>query len=203
MFCLGSLQSFASGLNTVSQKMEIATAPQASLVYDRHGRLVFSFASEDRTDVSLDDVSPAMVSAVLAAEDRSFYKHVGMDFVGMARALYVDLRQQGMRQGGSTITQQLVRQVALTRDRTVERKVREALLALRVERRFGKREILEAYLNLAPYGRNIEGVGAASQIYFGKEPAELSPVEAMTLAVIPQSPARRSPGNMRIILVQT
>jgi len=89
MFCLGSLQSFATGLNTVSREMEIATAPQASLVYDRHGRLVFSFASEDRTDVGLDNVSSAMVSAVLAAEDRSFYKHVGMDLVGMARALFV------------------------------------------------------------------------------------------------------------------
>src|SRR5439155_27040376 len=80
MFCLGSLQSFASGLNVVSGQIELDTAPQATLVYDRNNNLVFSFASEDRTDVPLDDVSPAVVSAVLAAEDRSFYKHVGMDF---------------------------------------------------------------------------------------------------------------------------
>ncbi len=193
MFCLGSLQSFASGLNTVSQQLQIDTAPQASLVYDRNGQLVFSFASEDRTNVGLDDVSPAMVSAVLAAEDRSFYKHSGMDFVGMARALYVDLREKGMRQGGSTITQQLVRQVALTRDRTLERKIREALLALRVERRFGKREILEAYLNRIYLGDGHYGVEAAARGYFGKTAAQLTPAEAAMLAGIIKCPGTCSP----------
>jgi 1A family penicillin-binding protein len=193
MFCLGSLQSFASGLNTVSRQMEIDTAPQASLVYDRHNNLVFSFASEDRTNVSLDDVSPAMISAVLAAEDRTFYQHIGMDFVGIARALYVDLREQGRRQGASTITQQLVRQVALTRDRTVERKVREALLALRVERRFGKREILEAYLNRIYLGDGHYGVEAAARGYFGKTAAELDVPEAALLAGVIKCPGTCSP----------
>ena len=193
MFCLGSLQSFASGLNVVSRQMEIDAAPQASLVYDRHDHLIFSFASEDRTNVSLDDMSPAMVSAVLAAEDRAFYRHVGMDFVGLARALYVDLKQKGMRQGGSTITQQLVRQVALTRDRTVERKVREALLALRVERRFAKREILEAYLNRIYLGDGHYGVEAAARGYFGKTAAELNASEAALLAGLIKCPGTCSP----------
>jgi len=173
--------------------MEISRAPQASLVYDRNGHLVFSFASEDRTDVALDDVSPAMVSAVLAAEDRSFYRHVGMDFIGIARALYVNLKEQGVRQGGSTITQQLVRQVTLSHDRTVARKIREALLAIRVERRFAKREILEAYLNRIYLGDGHYGVEAAARGYFGKAAADLTAADAALLAGLIRCPGTCSP----------
>ena len=147
IFCLGSLQIFASGLNRVSRELNLDTAPQASLVFDRNGHVVFSFASEDRTNVTLDHISPNVVSAVVAAEDRYFFKHAGLDAFGLARAAWVDLRAGARKQGGSTITQQLVRLVALTRDRTLDRKIREALLALRVDRRFDKNRILEAYLN--------------------------------------------------------
>jgi len=127
VFCLGSLQTFATGLNRVSRELVLDTAPQASLVFDRNGRVVFSFASEDRTNVTLEHISPAMVSAVVAAEDRYFFKHAGLDVFGLARAAWVDLRAGAAKQGGSTITQQLVRIVALTRDRTVERKMRRSL----------------------------------------------------------------------------
>jgi 1A family penicillin-binding protein len=193
MFCLGSLQSFASGLNVVSLQMNIDAAPQASLVYDRRHNLVFSFAAEDRTDVSLDEVSPAMVAAVLAAEDRSFFRHAGMNFIAIARAFYVNLRRQGIRQGGSTITQQLVRQVALTPDRTFDRKVREALLAFRLERRFRKRQILAAYLNRIYLGDGHYGVEAAARGYFGKTAAELNAAEAALLAGIIRCPGTCSP----------
>src|SRR5581483_2559589 len=119
--------------------------------------------------------------------------HMGMDFVGLARAAYVDLREESARQGGSTITQQLVRQVALTRDRTLERKVREALLALRVERRFRKRQILEAYLNRIYLGDGHYGVEAAARGYFGKTAAELNPAEGALLAGLIRCPGTCSP----------
>ena len=86
--CLGSLQLFASGLDQLTRDLQLDSAPEASLVYDRHGNLVFSFASEDRTKVPLARVSTAMVSAVLAAEDRYFFKHAGMDVIGLARAAW-------------------------------------------------------------------------------------------------------------------
>ena len=139
-FCLGSLHVFATDLDRVTSDMSLDTAPEASLVYDRHGNLVFSFASEDRTNVPLDRVSPAMISAVLAAEDRHFFRHAGMDVVAVARAAWVDLNARAVKQGGSTITQQLIRHVALSRDRNFQRKIKEALLAVRVERRFNKEQ---------------------------------------------------------------
>src|SRR5919106_1204922 len=100
--------------------------------------LVFWFASEDRTNVPLERVSPTMITAVLTAEDRYFFTHAGMDVFGLARAAWVDLKARAVKQGGSTITQQLIRHVALTTDRDFHRKIKEALLALRVERRFDK-----------------------------------------------------------------
>jgi 1A family penicillin-binding protein len=193
MFCLGSLQSFASGLNHVSREMQIDSAPQGSLVYDRDNHVIFSFATEDRTNVSLDHISKPMVTAVLAAEDRYFFKHSGMDLIGVARAALVDLKEGGLKEGGSTITQQLVRLVALTRNRTVERKVREALLALRLERRFPKRQILEAYLNRIYLGDGHYGVEAAARGYFGKTAADLTAPEAALLAGIIRCPSACSP----------
>ncbi len=193
IFCLGSLQIFASGLNRVSRELNLDTAPQASLVFDRNGHVVFSFASEDRTNVTLDHMSPAMVSAVVAAEDRYFFKHAGLDAFGLARAAWVDLRAGARKQGGSTITQQLVRLVALTRDRTLDRKIREALLALRVDRRFDKHRILEAYLNRIYLGDGHYGVEAAARGYFGKPASDLTPSEAATLAGLIKCPSTCSP----------
>src|SRR6185436_5528779 len=141
-FCLGSLHVFATDLDRVTSDMSLDTAPEASLVYDRHGNLIFSFASEDRTTVPLDRVSPAMISAVVAAEDRHFFRHAGMDVVAVVRAAWIDLNARAVKQGASTITQQLIRHVALSRDRNFQRKIKEALLAVRVERRFNKEKIL-------------------------------------------------------------
>ena len=193
MFCLGSLHAYATGLDRVTRDLELDTAPEASLVYDRHGNVVFSFASEDRTNVSLDQVSAAMVSAVLVAEDRYFYKHAGMDLIGLARAAWVDLKARAVKQGGSTITQQLVRQIALTPDRTVARKIKEALLALRVERRFEKSKILESYLNRIYLGNGHYGVEAATRGYFGKSASELTAAEGALLAGIIPCPSACSP----------
>lgn len=191
--CLGSLHGFASGLDVITRDLQLDSAPEASLVFDRDNNVIFSFASEDRTNVPLDQISDAMVSAVLAAEDRYFYKHAGMDVVGLARAAWVDMKAQAVKQGGSTITQQLVRQIALTRDRNFQRKVKEALLALRVERRFGKEEILEAYLNRIYFGNGHYGVQAASRGYFGKPASELTVAESAVLAGLIPCPSVCSP----------
>ena len=193
LVCLGSLHLFASGLDRLTNDLKLDTAPQASLVYDRHGTLVFSFASEDRTNVPLERVSAAMVSAVLAAEDRNFFRHAGMDFAALARAAWIDLKARAVKQGGSTITQQLIRSVLLSPDRNVERKFKEVLLALRVERRFNKEEILEAYLNRIYLGNGHYGVEAAARGYFGKPAAELTVADSALLAGIIPCPSVCSP----------
>jgi 1A family penicillin-binding protein len=193
IFCLGSLHLFASGLDQLTRDIKIDSAPEASLVFDRDGNMVSSFASEDRTNVPLDRVSPAMVSAVLSAEDRRFFSHIGMDIVGLARAAWVDLKARAVKQGGSTITQQLIRQVALTTDRNIQRKIKEALLALRVERRFDKNKILEAYLNRIYLGNGHYGVEAAARGYFGKPASELNHAESALLAGIIPCPSVCSP----------
>ncbi len=193
LFCLGSLHLFTSGLDRLTLDLQLDTAPQASLIYDRHGNLVFSFASEDRTNVPLDQVSPTMISAVVAAEDRNFFRHGGMDLVGVARAAWVDLKARAVKQGGSTITQQLIRNVLLSPDRNLERKVTEALLALRVERRFNKEEILEAYLNRIYLGDGHYGVEAAARGYFRKSAATLTLAESALLAGIIPCPSVCNP----------
>jgi penicillin-binding protein 1A len=191
--CLGSLHLFATGLNRLSAQIELNHAPEASLVFDRHGNLVFSFASEDRTYVSLDHISSSMVAAAVAAEDRHFFKHAGMDLIALVRAAWVNVKTRDMRQGASTITQQLVRQIALSPDKSLERKVREALLALRVERRFEKTEILAAYLNRIYLGSGHYGVEAASRGYFAKPAAELNTAESALLAGLIPCPTQCSP----------
>jgi len=163
-------------------------APQKTIVYDRDNQPVFSFFREQRTDVSLDRVAPAMTAAVLAIEDRRFYQHHGIDFVRVFGAAWADVRARRYVQGGSSITQQLVRIDALSSQRTLRRKMREALLAPVIERRFSKTEILEAYLNRIYFGDGYYGVESAAHGYFGKNAADLTVLEAATLAGVIRSP---------------
>src|SRR5688500_5980131 len=193
VFCLGSLHLFASGLDRLTRDLRLDSAPEASLVYDRHNNLVFSFASEDRTNVPLDRVSRTMVTAVLTAEDRYFFSHAGMDVIGLARAAWVNLKARALKQGGSTITQQLIRHVALSTERTVQRKIKEGLIALRVERRFDKNKILEAYLNRIYFGNGHYGIEAAARGYFAKPASELTAAESALLAGIIPCPSVCSP----------
>jgi penicillin-binding protein 1C len=165
---------------------------------DRNGKLLRLGLAEDdryRVYVPLEKMSPELVEMTLLHEDRYFHEHAGFNPIALMRAMWSDARGQGRRLGASTITMQLARLHYHLNTRTVAGKLVQIVAAIHLECHCSKHEILEAYLNLAPYGRNIEGAGAASLIYFGKEPTELSSVEAMTLAVIPQSPARRSPGK--------
>jgi len=157
----------------------------------------YSRKVEERRPVLLDELPEPVVKAVLAAEDAGFYLHPGVSPSGIARALWVDLKGGELEQGGSTITQQLVKNVYLSNRRTLSRKAKEALIAMILEGRYGKKAILQAYLNEIYLGQsgpaNLIGLGAAARAFFGKDAAELSLPEAATLAGMIHSPASTSP----------
>jgi len=178
--------------------LEIAGQPVARALLDPP--LVASYYHSDlreRRPVSVDEVPEDLILSVLAIEDATFLEHSGVSLTGIGRALWVNLRAHEVRQGGSTLTQQLVKNIFLTHDRKLIRKLQEALLAVLLEVRFEKRDILQAYLNEIYWGRsghvNLMGVGAASWAYFGKQPVELSLDEAALLAGMIQAPAKYHP----------
>lgn len=167
-------------------------------VYDREGGLLRMTLSDDdkyRVFIPLRDIAPSMVEATLLHEDRYFHDHCGMNPVSLARAAWNSYLGGGRRFGASTITMQLARIRFHLHTRTWGGKLVQIFRAFQLERHYTKEEILEAYFNLAPYGRNMEGVGAASLVYYGRSPDRLTLPEALTLGVIPQSPLRRAPSN--------
>jgi penicillin-binding protein 1C len=168
--------------------------PSSVAVYDDRGKLLrLTLASDDRYRlwVPLKEISPQLVDAVLLHEDRWFYWHAGFNPYGLLRGAWVTYVRHGARQGGSTITMQLARLLWPLNTRTPLGKLEQIARAVQLELFYSKEEILEAYLNDAPYGRNVEGVGAASLVYFAKPAGSLTLPEALTLAVIPQDPVRR------------
>jgi penicillin-binding protein 1C len=168
--------------------------PSSVAVYDAQGRLLrLTLASDERYRVwtPLEQMSPALVDAVLLHEDQWFRWHPGINPYGLLRGAWVTYVRHGDPQGGSTLTMQLARLLWRLNTRTPMGKLRQIGRALQLEAFYSKHDLLEAYLNFAPYGRNIEGVGAASLAYFDKPPARLNLPEALTLAVLPQDPTRR------------
>lgn len=162
-------------------------------IFDRNGILLYEiFADENRIPVTLDSLPPHVLQATIAIEDQNFYRHFGFDFAGIARALVRNLRGERL-EGGSTITQQLVKNALLTRERSIQRKVKEAILAVLTEMIYTKDEILEMYLNYIAYGGTAVGIEAAANSYFNKSAHELSLAEAALLAGLPQAPSRYSP----------
>jgi membrane peptidoglycan carboxypeptidase len=149
----------------------------------------------DRVTVTYDQVPQVLVDAVLSAEDRTYFRHGGVDPVGVARALWADLRSSGAEQGGSTITQQYVKNVYLSNERTYTRKIKEAVLAVKLERELPKTEILGRYLNTIYFGRGAYGVQAASKTYFGKDVGDLNLPEAAYLAGLIRSPETADVGR--------
>ncbi|MBK5221386.1 MAG: transglycosylase domain-containing protein [Acidimicrobiia bacterium] len=149
--------------------------------------------TENRISVKLDDVPDVVIDAVLAQEDRNFFSHSGLDPVSIGRALWTDIRHQRLAQGGSTITQQYVKNVYLTDDRTLMRKVREAALAVKLERELGKEEILERYLNTIYFGRGAYGIEAASRAYFGRPASQIGISEAAFFAGLIRAPESAEP----------
>ena len=162
-------------------------------ILDRNGEVLYDiFANQRRTPVALDEVPLYLRQATIAIEDKNFYKHQGFDPLGILRGLS-RFFTTGRAQGGSTLTQQLVKNVLLTSERSIFRKVREFVLALQIERKYSKDQILQMYLNEAPYGGTAWGVEAAAEIYFGKKVKDLNLVECAILAGLPQRPSTYSP----------
>ncbi|MBI4091246.1 penicillin-binding protein, partial [candidate division WWE3 bacterium] len=165
----------------------------SSRITDRSGKVLFElYAEENRTLVKFDEVSTDLVNATLAAEDATFYEHKGFYVLGVVRAVFNRLRGQGL-QGGSTITQQVVKNTLLSSERTLPRKIKEFVLSLQIENKYSKEQILQLYLNESPYGGQNYGVYSAANAYFGKRPSELTLAEAAYLAGLPQSPTYYSP----------
>lgn len=168
--------------------------PLSTHIYDRNGKLLYEvYKEENRTPVHVDELPEYVTEATVAIEDKDFYNHGGVSIVsGILRAAK-DSFQTNSVQGGSTITQQLVKGALLTPERTIRRKVREIILAVWVEKIFSKKEILEMYLNQVPYGGSSYGIEQAARTYFGKHAKELKLHEAALLAGLPQAPSAYSP----------
>jgi len=164
-----------------------------SRILSADGEVLAVLAAENRQYVTLDRIPKRLQEAVIATEDRDFYKHIGIDPRGVARAVYADLRAGGARQGGSTITQQLARNVYLTQKRTITRKLAEMVLAVQLERAYTKPEILEFYLNQIYFGEGAYGVQVAAKTYFRKDISKLSLAECALLAGLIRAPERYSP----------
>ena len=162
-------------------------------IYDRRGRLIGELASQRRTVVPMKRIPKLLVQAVVATEDAGFFEHGGLDYLGVVRALWANLRAGRFVQGGSTITQQTVKTFFLTPARTIRRKVQEVILAWRLESRLSKEEILHLYLNQIYFGHGRYGVEAASHYYFDKGVDKLRLAEIAILAGLPQGPERLSP----------
>ncbi|HEX5615187.1 MAG TPA: PBP1A family penicillin-binding protein [Acidimicrobiia bacterium] len=173
---------------------ELQPLARRSLVLDRDGGVLATLYSEDREPVDLGDVSPWLIDAVIAAEDRDFYEHDGFDVQGTARALVRNFRAGSVEEGGSTITQQLVKNTLIDEpDRTIARKMREAVLARRIEERYSKQEILERYLNTIYFGNGAYGVRAAAERYFATTADQLDVAQSAMLAALIASPGGRDP----------
>src|SRR3989344_1155502 len=162
-------------------------------IYDRNGQLLYDiYSNQQRTPIEISQVPDFLKQATIAIEDKNFYNHQGFDAFGILRGLSRQITR-GRAQGGSTLTQQLSKNVLLSSDRSVIRKIKEFILSVQVERKYSKDEILQMYLNEVPYGGTAVGIGAASGIYFGKPVSELNLVEASILAGLPQRPTSYSP----------
>ncbi|HEY5867004.1 MAG TPA: PBP1A family penicillin-binding protein [Candidatus Tectomicrobia bacterium] len=194
----------AAGVGMVIYQRLVADLPQVSelehyqpslvtKVYDRYGELIADFFIEKRILVALEDIPLHVRQATIAAEDRRFYSHHGIDVRGILRAVRVNYQAGGTREGASTITQQVARTLFLNRDRTLARKMREAILAWRIEQHYRKDQILELYLNQIFYGHNAYGIEAAAQLYFGKSAKDLTLGEGALIAGLPPSPNGYSP----------
>ncbi|OYT75775.1 MAG: penicillin-binding protein [Armatimonadetes bacterium JP3_11] len=166
---------------------------EASFIYSADGVLLARIAEEYREPATLEEIPKHLINATIAKEDRRFWQHSGVDWRGAARALWVNLTEGDIKQGGSTLTQQLARNVFLTQRRTIARKIQEIILAQEMERRLTKERILELYLNQVYYGNGAYGVKAAARVYFNKPLEQLTLAECALLAALPQRPSGYDP----------
>lgn len=176
---------------------------ESTVIYAADGTVLAELAMEKREPAKLDEIPDHLKNATVAKEDRRFWSHQGVDWRGTARALWVNVTHGEVQQGGSTLTQQLARNVFLTRQRTMNRKVQEILLAQQIERQLTKEEVLELYLNQVYYGNQAYGVKAAARVYFNKPLSRLTLSECALLAALPQRPSGYEPfGNPDLAIQQ-
>jgi penicillin-binding protein 1A len=187
------VRGIVTGLPDKAGIREIGAMAQATTLLDVHGRQAFTIFQEQRIEVPLDRVSPHLVTALTAVEDQRFFEHGGLDIIRVAGAAVTNFRAGRTVQGGSTLTQQLARQSFLTTEKTYRRKLKEIIVAARIENEFDKREIIELYLNKVYFGDGLYGVEAASLGYFGKHAADLELAEAALLAGLVKSPSTYAP----------
>jgi 1A family penicillin-binding protein len=186
------------------RSFEQRSIPKSTQIYDRTGKiLLYDFHGDvKRIEIPSSEMSSYVKSATVAIEDAQFYTNKGFRPLSFLRAALVNLTTGKFTQGGSTITQQVVKNAILTQEKTVVRKLKEIVLALKVDRQLSKDEILQIYLNEAPYGGTIYGVEMAAETYFGKKAADLTLAESAYLAAIPQSPSRYSPFGTHLDLLE-
>jgi penicillin-binding protein 1A len=175
------------------QELENFRPSSVTKIFSAEGKLLGEFFIEKRVPVSLDKIPTHLKQAVIATEDRRFYKHAGIDWRGILRAIVKDIRAGRLKEGGSTITQQLAKVLFLDPEKTIERKLKEAILALQIEKSYHKDEILALYLNQIYMGSGAYGVEAAANRYFGRHVWELDLAECALIAGLPQAPSRYSP----------
>ena len=195
------LGAFMAGLVVVLAwpqlpSLEVLTDYQPKIplrVYTAEGALIGEFGEERRSLVSIHEVPEQLKKAILAAEDERFYQHTGIDYLGVTRAAYANLIQGGRRQGASTITMQVARNFFLSSEKTLTRKLYEALLALKIENSLDKDQILELYVNQIYLGQRAYGFAAAARVYFGKSLDEVTLAEAAVLAGLPKAPSAYNP----------
>ncbi|MCL5970687.1 MAG: PBP1A family penicillin-binding protein [Patescibacteria group bacterium] len=175
------------------KELTLRQIPQTTKIYDRNGMLLYQiYASQNRTVISLSEIPKNLINATIAIEDKDFYNHPGFDISAIIRSAYKDVSGEGF-QGGSTITQQLIKSALLTPETSMIRKVKEVIIAFWAERIYSKDQILEMYFNQVPYGGTAWGVEAASDVYFGKSTKDLDLAESAFLAGIPKAPTVYSP----------
>lgn len=176
-------------------RIAVRNIAETSRIYDRTGEVILYevHGNEKRTLIELDQVSPFAINAAIVAEDRDFYTHGGFKLTGYLRAFITNLKTSGRGQGGSTITQQLVKNALLSPEKTYTRKLKELLLSIQIEQNFDKDTILKMYLNEIPYGSVNYGIESAAETFFGKKASDLDLAESAILAALPQSPSRLSP----------
>ncbi|HYA88981.1 MAG TPA: transglycosylase domain-containing protein, partial [Nitrospirota bacterium] len=182
----------SSGLPTVESLKDYKPSP-GTTVFARDGRVLGQIKIEKGVYTPLDRVPAFMQAALLATEDPCFYRHHGLDYRGMLRAALTNILEVRVSQGGSTITQQLAKVVYLSPERNLTRKIKEIILACRLEKELSKKEILELYLNKIYFGQGAYGVQMAARTYFGKNIWEINQAEAALLAGLPRSPSAYSP----------
>src|SRR4051794_38700737 len=169
---------------------KVGDMPERNTVFDVDGKIYSRLAGANRVKVALNEVSPFFIDALLAREDTRFFEHGGIDWRGIARALYRDIMSASAKEGASSITQQLARNSLPLGGRTLSRKVLEAMVALRIERDFTKQQILEAYVNRIYFGAGCYGVRTPPLGYFGKDAGKGNPLESAILARVVRGPDR-------------